>query len=127
MRYLPFLFLCLPAAADEAAQSVINAQIHALMRSDYAEAFDYASPTIQSKFQTPEIFGMMVRDGYPMVHFPKDYSFTNSTPQSWGVTETLSIIGPDGGEYIAEYDLIETSDGWKINAVRIRSAPPPIS
>jgi len=48
-----------PARADEPAdsiQAVIVSQLNALQANDPAAAFAHASPTIQSKFGTPEVF-----------------------------------------------------------------------
>ena len=64
------------ARSDEAAmQSVISDQIEAFLAEDTTRAFDFASPFIQRKFGTPETFGDMVRQGYPMVWQPSDVTF----------------------------------------------------
>ena len=64
------------ARADETAiQSVIQSQITAFKQDDFVTAFTYASPTIRQLFGTPEQFGMMVRQGYPMVWRPGQVDF----------------------------------------------------
>ena len=65
--------LALPAAAQEAPiQDTIRSQIDAFQADDFARAFTFASPTIKGMFGTPENFGAMVKQGYPMVYRPAD-------------------------------------------------------
>ena len=67
------LLAAFPAIAQEdPIQSTIQSQIEALRSDDFAMAFTYASPTIQGLFGTPENFGMMVQNGYPMVYRPAE-------------------------------------------------------
>ena len=61
------LLLALPVRADDAARQVISDQIAAFQQDDFETAFTYASPMIKGIFGTPERFGQMVREGYPMV------------------------------------------------------------
>ena len=62
-----------PAAAQDAPiQGVIQSQIDAFQADDFARAFSFASPTIQGMFGTPENFGLMVKEGYPMVYRPAE-------------------------------------------------------
>ena len=88
MRIFAILWLILvlssPLAAGEKedVQAIINGQIEAFQKDDFAAAFTYASPSIRSMFGTPENFGKMVQRGYPMVWRPKDVRFLDfeSTP-----------------------------------------------
>lgn len=67
------LSLALPAHAQEdPIQAVIESQIKALQVDDFDLAFSFASPNIKALFGTPETFGRMVKDGYPMVYRPSD-------------------------------------------------------
>ena len=53
-----------PARAEEPAdsiQAVIVSQLNALQADDLTAAFAHASPTIQSKFGTPEVFAARSR------------------------------------------------------------------
>ena len=38
-------------------------------------AFDYASPTIRGIFGSPDRFGAMVQQGYPMVYRPSEVRY----------------------------------------------------
>jgi hypothetical protein len=62
------------AFADEprnpAIETTIQNQLNAFIADDFATAFTFASPNIKGIFGTPENFGAMVTQGYPMVHRP---------------------------------------------------------
>lgn len=62
-------------AEDTKIQNVIAAQIEAFQQDDFQTAFTFASPKIQMLFGSPENFGKMVQNGYPMVWRPSDVTF----------------------------------------------------
>ena len=65
-----------PVAAQEATiEGTIRGQIDAFLADDFATAFSFASPMIKGIFGNPDNFGMMVREGYPMVWRPSDLRF----------------------------------------------------
>ncbi len=111
-----------PAAADE-TRAVIERQLEAFQLDDWSSAFEYASPSIQQKFGGPEVFGRMVREGYPMVWRPSIVDFLGGEPTDGGVIERLQIIDSAGQEYIAEYRMIQVDGFWRIAGVRIEKAP----
>ena len=119
------LFL-LPAAAqaqDATIEDVITDQLQAFVDRDIAGAWEHASPMIQGMFGTPENFGMMVRNGYPMVWDNSDVRFLDRTEfQSW-TRQEVQIQGPQGLFYILDYQMIETPDGWRINSVQVIPTP----
>ena len=47
------------------AHKIISSQIDAFRKSDIDEAYNFASPFIKSRFASAEIFGQMVKNGYP--------------------------------------------------------------
>src|SRR5210317_2122338 len=112
---LAILFLALPLRAQEQEiQGVIDDQIKAFRADDFETAFTYASPIIRMMFQTPERFGEMVRDGYPMVHRPRSYVFEELRELRGSKLQNVLIEAQDGYYYIAEYDMVLTEQGWKI-------------
>lgn len=117
------LMFSAPVRAGEAARAVISAQIEAFLAGDLKRAFGYASPVIQRKFGTPERFGAMVRDGYPMVWRPADLMFLEATAVEDAVWQTVRVRGPRGQDWIVDYEMIENGQGWRINGVRVRQAP----
>ena len=114
------LFLVLPLRAQEQdIRTVIDDQIAAFRADDFETAFTYAAPNIRMLFQTPDRFGEMVRAGYPMVHRPQSYVFEGLEGIGGSRLQNVLIEGQDGYYYVAEYDMVQTEQGWKIRGVRI--------
>lgn len=111
------------ARADEAAiKGVISSQIEAFKADDFVTAFTFASPTIQGVFRTPDRFGLMVREGYPMVWRPAEMRFLDQQVIDGELWQNVLIRDTNGEEYLLGYQMIEGDDGWKINAVRLEKA-----
>ncbi|GAW32983.1 hypothetical protein RA2_00018 [Roseovarius sp. A-2] len=112
------------ARADETAlRAVISSQIEAFLSEDLERAFSHASPFIQRKFDTPEGFGRMVREGYPMVWRPSDVTFLEAEVIAGKLWQSVLLRGPAGKFWIVEYEMVKREDGLKINGVRVRLAP----
>ena len=122
-----FLALSGPSVAQEARNSnveaTIQSQIDAFLVDDFVTAFTFAAPSIQSMFQTPENFGRMVREGYPMVWRPSEVRFLEFQTQGQRVFQKVLMRDARGTPHVLEYSLIETGDGWRINGVRILPSP----
>lgn len=110
-------------AQQEPIQSTITAQFEALRADDFAAAFSFASPTIQGIFGTPENFGLMVQQGYPMVYRPEDVKMLELRDISGRLYQRVFVRGGDGRGYMLDYQMVETKDGWKINGVDLISSP----
>ena len=117
------LMLALPAAANEEIEGVISAQIDAFLEDDFERAFTHASPTIRRTFRTPQRFGQMVRQGYPMVWRPEEVEFLSLEQREGGLWQTVLVRDGDGALHILDYQMIELDGRWLINAVRLRRAP----
>ena len=112
------------AKADEAAlRAVISSQIEAFLAEDVDRAYSFASPFIQRKFGTPETFGTMVREGYPMVWRPSDVTFLDAEVIAGKLWQSVMVRGPAGKAWIVDYEMVKLEDGWKINGVQVRAAP----
>ncbi len=124
MRYLiTALILCFglitPASAqDTEIQATIDAQIEAFQADDFAQAFTYASPTIQQLFRTPENFGVMVRRGYPMVWRPAELRYLELVEIEGRLWQKVMITDAAGAVHILGYDMVKMDSGWKINGVQ---------
>lgn len=117
---LTALLLGLPAAAQESPiRSTIQSQIDAFLRDDFAAAFDYASPTIQMLFGSPENFGRMVQQGYPMVHRPADVKMLDLREVGGRLWQRVLITDQQGRRHVLDYQMIETPEGWQINGVKL--------
>lgn len=132
VRWLALLFLALAVSAPVQAQQaispvdasairqVIQSQLDAFQRDDWQRAFGYASPTIQTKFVSPEIFSQMVRQGYPQVYRPKSVEFRELSLSEFGPTQRVFVVGPDGHSYMAYYTMEQQPDGsWRISGCHL--------
>lgn len=114
------------ARAGEPADSiraVIADQIAAFEANDLAAAYAHASPAIQAKFPTPEVFGRMVRTGYPMIWRPSRYQMLGLSETPRGPVQTVLIEDREGRLYEAEYEMREIDGAWRINGVYLRALP----
>jgi hypothetical protein len=118
--FVIFLASVLPLKANEAIEGVIAAQIEAFLADDFDTAFSYASPMIQGMFQTPENFGVMVREGFPMVWRPSDVEFLSLETRQGALWQDVLVRDAGGALHILEYQMVEGDEGWRINAVRVR-------
>ena len=103
-------------------QNVIGNQIEAFKVDDIDKAFTFASPSIQGIFRTPENFGRMVAQGYPMVWRPADVEYLDLTDEAGVYRQKVMITDESGRAHLLEYRMLETDNGWKINGVQILEA-----
>jgi len=115
-------------AEGPAIRDVIAGQLEAFGRDDGPGAFAFASPTIRTKFQTPEIFMDMVRRQYSPVYRPSEISFQDLHASPRGPVQEVLLVGPDGQVVIALYFMEQQPDAsWKINGVQLVQAPDQVS
>jgi hypothetical protein len=116
--------LALPAAGQEAPiRATIQSQIEAFRADDFARAFTFASPTIKGMFGTPENFGAMVKQGYPMVYRPAEVQMMELREVAGNLWQRVRITDQAGAGWYLDYMMVETAEGWQINAVQILPAP----
>ena len=111
--------VALPGMARADPRAVIEAQIEAFQDDDFVTAFDYASDTIRRVFGTPERFGRMVRQGYPMVYRPAELRFLDLAERGGRTVQRLMVADQGQRLHLLEYEMVETDAGWRINGVRI--------
>jgi len=113
-----------PAKADEsvapadaaAIQQVIQGQMNAFKVDDWNAAFAFAAPSIQTKFQSAQIFSQMVTQAYQPVYRPRGVEFRELKASEFGPTQEVHVIGPDGLSYLAYYTMEKQADGsWRIS------------
>lgn len=111
------------AVSDEDAaliRSVIENQLDALQRDNWAEAFSYAAPFIQRKFGSADTFRRMVMGGYSIVHRPSAVSFKTLEEISGRLAQSVFMVGPDGKSAMVVYFMKKMPDGiWRIGGVSI--------
>lgn len=116
--------LALPATAQEGPiRDTIQRQIEAFQADDFPLAFTFASPTIKEMFGTSENFGAMVRNGYPMVYRPATVEMQELREVAGNLWQRVRVVDQAGAAWFLDYMMVETADGWQINAVQILPAP----
>ena len=108
----------LAPADSQAIHDVISDQLDAFRHDDGARAFSYASPMIQGKFGSADIFMQMVKTGYTPVYRSHDVQFQGLIVEDGVPIQRVRMIGPDGLPVIVIYMMQRQPDGtWKINGV----------
>lgn len=115
--------LALPMQAQEAPiQSTIQSQLDAFLVDDYAKAFTFASPMIKGIFGTSDNFGTMVQQGYPMVARHGAVQMLELRTVAGNLWQRVMITDTMGRTHLLDYMMIETAEGWQINAVQLLPA-----
>ena len=109
----------------DAIQGVISRQIEAFQVDDFPKAFSFASPMIQGMFGTPDNFGRMVREGYPMVWRPDDVRYGPLETRQGRQYQTVIFRDAQGTTHYLSYEMIEADGRWRINGV-FPTRPPSI-
>ena len=100
-------------------EGVISDQIDAFKADNFAEAFEFASPNIRGIFGTPENFGRMVTQGYPMVWRPSEVTYLELRQENGSYWQKVQIVDAEGRVHVLDYRMLETDNGWKINGVQL--------
>ena len=111
----------MPDATDiELMQSVISLQLDAFSRDDAATAYAQASPVIQAKFQSKEIFMAMVRQGYAVLFQPQRVEFLGAKVTPDGPVFGVQVYARDGSSWIAAYQMMrDDTRNWRINGCQL--------
>jgi len=103
----------------EAAREVIQSQISAFEDKEIQTAYGFAAPNIQRIFPNPQVFGRMVREGYPMVWNPSETLFLDVERRGEALVQRLRIVDQAGVSYVAEYIMVRINGEWRIAGVQI--------
>ncbi len=106
-----------------AVVGTIQSQLDAFQQDDFATAFTFASPTIKRLFGTPERFGQMVRNGFPMVWRPSEVQFLDFKSEGGQTSQTVLFKDANGVPIVLEYFMVQTQDGWQIDGVQPVQTP----
>ena len=120
---MPLAVVAQDAGGSTAIETVISDQLADFNARDVPGAWEHASPTIQGMFGTPETFGTMVENGYPMVWDNSDARFFELREEAGALRQKVMIEDPQGRAWILDYEMIELPEGWKINGVQVLPAP----
>lgn len=108
-----------PSGAND-ARTVIESQLQAFQDEAVETAYGYAAPNVRRLFPTPEVFGKMVRNGYPMVWDPAETEFLGAEPRGAMIVQRLRLVDQKGVPYIAEYAMLMVDGEWRIAGVEIK-------
>jgi hypothetical protein len=99
-----------------AFHKIIKDQMSAFASGDAKQAFSFATSSLQQRFQTPEFFMEMVRQGYQPVYRPQSVTFGRSKMTELGPTQEVFVTGPNGKSWVALYSFEQQEDGsWRIS------------
>lgn len=104
-------------------QGVISGQIAAFQANDLNAAFGFASPSIQQIFRSPDQFGRMVKQGYPMVWRPARFEMMDILMTERGPVQLVMFEDQSGRLHEAGYLMQEVNGQWRINGVHVREMP----
>jgi hypothetical protein len=114
------VLMALPANAQESEiETVISGQIQSFLQDDFETAFTYAAPNIKQMFGTPERFGEMVVNGYPMVHRPSEVTFQDLSEINGTITQDVLLRDVQGLYYVARYTMVMVGESWHISGVQV--------
>lgn len=118
------LFTAMAGAAQQAdIEATINNQFEAFKSDDFDAAFQFASPSLQSLFQSAENFKRMVTTGYPMVLSPAEVTYLDLQEIAGSLWQKVQITDGKGFTHLLVYQMLETEAGWRIASVRMLDAP----
>ena len=121
------VFVANSALAEERSagiENTIQSQVDAFLAEDATTAFSYASPNLKRLFGTPERFGVMVQNGYPMVWAPAEVRFLELRRQGELLFQKVLFVDRNGAPHVLEYNMMPSEDGWLIDGVQYLVAPP---
>ncbi|MGH1367128.1 MAG: DUF4864 domain-containing protein [Maritimibacter sp.] len=104
-------------------RAAISSQIDAFRAGDADTAFSFASPNIQQVFRSPDVFGHMVEQGYPMVWASTGLAFLDLHVDDGQTWQKVQLRDGDGRLHVIDYKMIEHEGAWRIDGVMfLRSA-----
>ena len=98
-------------------QDTISSQIDAFKKNDIKKAYTFAAPNIQAQFPSPEVFGLMVRNGYPVIWKPKSFKFTRFKDLGNRCIQRVLFQSYNGSLETYDYILEKDDNLWKIAGV----------
>ena len=100
---------------------IIENQLKAFQEDNEAQAFAFASPTIQQQFGTPENFMRMVKAQYHPVYRPRSVMFRSFTTVNRFPAQILIIMDSEGNLIQVVYIMQHQRDLSEAEALRDRS------
>lgn len=112
--------ISLPLAAQDAPiRQTIQSQLDAMQADDFPKAYTFASPTIKRIFGPVENFEAMVKKGYPMVWQHQAVQMLELRSISGNLWQRVMVTDATGRTFLLDYKMVETPEGWQIDAVQL--------
>lgn len=106
------------AEPEDSIQAVISSQFEAFLADDVEAAFGHAAPGIRRIFITPEGFGSMVQNGYPMVWRPAETRFLELRELDGALWQKVLIRDQAGAWHVLDYEMLRVGADWRIGGVQ---------
>lgn len=105
-------------------RSVIDAQLQAFRDRDSEQAFQYATPALQTYFGNHQAFISMVQVQYQPIYSHQEAQFQELVELPGGIpAQEVFLLGRNDEAVIATYAMEQQSDGeWRIGGVMLREA-----
>ena len=102
---------------EEIVKKVISSQLMAFKEKNIKRAYSFAAPNIKRQFSNSENFGLMVRNGYPVIWRPKSYKFVKFSTNGKRSVQRVLFISTTGALLTYDYLLERFSSEWMIAGV----------
>ena len=107
----------------EEVHYTISSQIDAFKKNDVNEAYTFAAPNIQAQFPNPDTFGLMVKNGYPIIWKPKSFKFVKFKDLGDKCIQRVLFQSYEGSLETYDYIVEKNNNLWRIAGVlTIKSA-----
>ena len=103
--------------AEKIVKKVISSQLMAFKEKNVEKAYSFAAPNIKRQFFNAENFGLMVKNGYPVIWSPKNYQFVKFS--SNGKRSIQRVLFRSATDALVTYDYLleKFKNEWRIAGV----------
>ena len=103
------------AEQSDGAKQIIQHQLDAFAHDDAAGAYAFAAPRVKAIFPDPNLFMMMVANGYAPVYRHRSAEFGPTKLTDDGIAQAVTFTDGDGQVWSALYTREKQDDGgWAI-------------
>ncbi len=105
----------LPEADRQAIHKVVVEQLSAFAQDNGPAAFAVATPEMQAKYKSPDLFMVVVRAGYKPVYRPRQVAFQGIIEFDGKPVQRLAVTDQQGKDHLALYIMEPQANGdWRI-------------
>ena len=102
---------------EKIVKKVISSQLMAFKEKNVEKAYSFAAPNIKRQFFNAKNFGLMVKNGYPVIWSPKNYQFVKFS--SNGTRSIQRVLFRSATDALVTYDYLleKFKNEWRIAGV----------